>query len=550
MSSANINIAILLDDQALHQPRQGAVYFPQGRDAQGRVAYTHLTFAQLKEQSDYYAWALYNQGLRPGMKTLLMIRPSLEFYGLFFAIFKIGAIPILIDPGMGWPGFLKAVHNMQPEAFLGLPQAQLLRIFCRRYFKSVKINITLGKWRFWSGKTLSELRGKPGAFPLFKPEPEALAAVLFTSGSTGPAKGVCYTHEVFQTQVRLLRREYDIKPGEMDLACFPLFSLFSLALGAAVLIPDMNPSRPASVNPERILEALHNMPVTYSFGSPALWDSVSRYACKKQLKLPGLRRIIMAGAPVPAALHERLFSILPKGAETYTPYGATESLPVANFKGSEMLEESTKERNLAGNGVCVGKPISEIEGCIIAISDAPVATMQDTEILPPGQIGELCVSGPCVTREYYSQPEANKLAKIHDGDKLWHRIGDLGYFDGQGRFWFCGRKSHRVEFLDQQNQTKTLFSIPCETIVNQIKGVRRSALVGMGSKPRQCPAIVIELEKNARLDQETVLAALAKNSLTAEIKKVFFHPELPVDLRHNAKINREELALWAAKQKA
>ncbi|MDD3696212.1 MAG: fatty acid CoA ligase family protein [Lentisphaeria bacterium] len=549
MSSASTNIASLLDEQALQQPRQGAVYFPQGRDPQGRVAYTHLTFAQLKEQSDYYAWALQGQGLRPGMKTLLMIRPSLEFYSLLFAVFKVGAVPILIDPGMGWQSFLEAVRSMQPEAFLGLPAAQLLRVFRRRYFKSVKINITLGSWRLWSGKTLSELRGKPGPFPLCQPEPAALAAVLFTSGSTGPAKGVCYTQDIFQTQVRLLRREYAIKPGEMDLACFPLFSLFSLALGAAVVIPDMNPSKPAQVNPQRILEALHNLPVTYSFGSPALWRQVAKYAGEKNLKLPGLRRIIMAGAPVPAELHESLFSILPKGAETYTPYGATEALPIANFSGSEMLAE-TKAASLAGKGICVGKPIPEIEARIIAISDEPIASMQEAKILPPGQTGELCVSGACVTAEYYQQAEANRLAKIREGDKLWHRIGDLGYFDDKHRFWFCGRKSHRVEYLDRQGQPRTLFSIPCEAIVNQIEGVRRSALVGIGAKPRQCPAIVIEAAENARLYQEQILREMAKNPLTADIQKLFFHPSLPVDLRHNAKINREALAVWAGKQKA
>lgn len=545
--SASKNISVLLAEQASAQPRNAAIYFPEGCDRRGRVAYTHLTFKQLHEESDFYAWGLRNIGVVPGQKALLMIRPSLDFYALIFAIFKIGAIPVLIDPGMGWKGFLSCVHSMQPEVFLGIPQAHILRLLRRKYFRSVRINITLGRRLFWGGWSLSELRGKSDPYPIQELDPDALAAVLFTSGSTGPAKGVSYTHRIFSTQVNLLRREYGIQPGEMDLACFPLFSLFSLALGASVVIPDMEPSQPASVDPERILEPLRDLPITYSFASPALWSQVSRYACEKQLRLPGLRRIIMAGAPVPIEVHQRLLQILDPGAETYTPYGATESLPIANFTGSEMLAES-KKSSLLGKGTCVGKPIPEIKAKIITISDKPIANMDDCQELPLGQIGELCVSGQCVTREYYNQPEATRLAKITEQDKIWHRVGDVGYFDEQGRFWFCGRKSHRVEITDEEGKQQTLFSIPCEAIFNTIPGVQRSALVGIGERPRQTPAIVIEAEKNNPPTKEQVLAAAAANPLTNTIRTVLVHPAFPVDVRHNAKINREELSRWASRQ--
>jgi acyl-CoA synthetase (AMP-forming)/AMP-acid ligase II len=549
LPSASANISVLLSAQAASQPRVAAVYFPESRDCSGRVAYTHLTFQQLHERSDFYAWGMREIGVCPGQKALLMIRPSLDFYSLIFAIFKIGAVPVLIDPGMGWKNFLRCVQSMEPETFIGVPAAHALRLLKKKYFRSVKINITLGKRRFWGGYSLAELPGKNEPYPIHASSPDALAAVLFTSGSTGPAKGVSYTHRIFSTQVNILRREYGIQPGEMDLACFPLFSLFSLALGAAVVIPAMDPSKPAFVDPQRILEPLHDLPVTYSFGSPALWNHVSRYACEKQLRLPGLRRIIMAGAPVPAEVHERLLQqLLEPGAETYTPYGATEALPIANFRGSEMLAE-TKEASLAGKGTCVGKPIPEIQSKIIAITDAPIASLQDCQELPPGQIGELCVSGPCVTSEYYQQPEATRLAKISDAEqKVWHRVGDVGYFDEQGRFWFCGRKSHRVEIMGD-SWPQTLFSIPCEAIFKQIPGVKRSALVGIGERPRQVPAIVIEAEKDQAPSKEQVLAVAAANPLTAAIRQVYFHPAFPVDVRHNAKINREELALWASQQK-
>ncbi|MFA6931292.1 MAG: fatty acid CoA ligase family protein [Lentisphaeria bacterium] len=548
MPSSIHNIAQLLNQQASEQPRSNAVFFPESRDAFGRVAYTHLTFKQLHERSDSFAWGMQALGVCPGQKALLMIRPSLDFYSLLFAIFKIGAVPVLIDPGMGWKNFLSCVRSMEPEVFLGIPSAHLLRLLTRRFFRSVKINITLGKYRFWGGRTIAELQGGEKPFPIHEMEPDDLAAVLFTSGSTGPAKGVSYTHRIFNTQVRLVQREYGIKPGEMDLACFPLFSLFSIALGASVVIPDMDPSKPASVNPERILEPIRNLPVTYSFGSPTLWDQVSRYACEKKIRLPGLRRVIMAGAPVPAQVHERLLHLLlDSGAETYTPYGATESLPIANFRGSEMLAE-TQEATSAGKGTCVGKPIPEIQTKIITISDLPIAIMQDAQELPLGETGELCVSGPCVTKEYYRKPEATRLAKIQDGAKVWHRVGDVGYFDRQGRFWFCGRKAHRVEIHTEAGKQQTLFSIPCEAIFNKLPGVKRSALVGIGKRPTQIPAIIIETEQNHCLSDSDILKTAACNPLTTPIRHVFFHPSFPVDVRHNAKINREELARWAAKK--
>lgn len=542
------NIAQLIVDQSRRQPRAPAIYFPQSRDGSGRVAYTHLTFAQLNERSDFLAWGLQAQGLRPGQKALLMIRPSLDFYALFFALFKIGAVPVMIDPGMGWSGFLKCVRQVQPEAFLGIPAAQLLRLLCRRSFRSVKTNITLGRRWFWGGCSVQELPGENKPYPLFVPALDDPAAVLFTSGSTGPAKGVTYTQRIFLTQVQLVQREYNIKPGEIDLACFPLFSLFSVGLGAAVVIPDMDPTRPAFVNPERIIEPIRNLPVTYSFGSPTLWGRVAKYCAENDIALPGLKRVIMAGAPVPGQVHDWLLNqVLDHDAETYTPYGATEALPVANFRGREMLSE-TRQATSAGKGMCVGKPIPEISAMTIKISDAPITDFSQVEPLPAGEIGELCVKGDCVTREYYLRPDATRMAKIPQGQEFWHRMGDVGYLDEQGRFWFCGRKNHCVQTRDPQGRPLTLFTIPCEAIFNSIPGVHRSALVGVGPKGDQTPVIIIEPEPGQRLQPEEILSRSAQSPVTGLIRQVLFHPAFPVDVRHNAKINREALSRWAGKR--
>ncbi len=542
------NLAQLIVEQSRLQPRTPAVYFPQGRDSNGRVAYTHLTFAQLNKRSDFLAWGMQARGLRPGRRALLMIRPALDFYALFFALFKLGAVPVLIDPGMGWRGFLKCVRQVQPEAFLGIPAAQLLRLFCPRSFQSVQTNITLGRRWFWGGDSIRELPGENRPYPIFTPDPDEPAAVLFTSGSTGPAKGVTYTQRIFRTQVQLVQREYNIQPGEIDLACFPLFSLFSVGLGAAVAIPDLDPTRPASVNPKRIIEAIQSLPVTYSFGSPTLWGKVAKYCAEKKLTLPGLKRVIMAGAPVPGQVHDWLLNqVLDRDAETYTPYGATESLPVANFRGREMLSQ-TRAASAAGRGMCVGRPIPEIQSLIIRISDNPLEEYHQIEPLPQGEIGELCVKGDCVTREYYRNPEATRGAKIRQGAEIWHRVGDVGYFDSQGRFWFCGRKNQRVQTRDRQGQPVTLFTIPCEAIFNNFPGVRRSALVGLGSKGEQIPVMIIEPEPRQIPNREEILSQTTQLPLTALIQELLFHPSFPVDVRHNAKINREALAHWAGQR--
>lgn len=541
----SMNVARLLRDESARQPRSPAVLYPSGRDERGRVLYSHLTYAQLDAQSDSYAWALSSLGVTAGTRSLLMVRPSLDFYALVFALFKVGAVPVLIDPGMGWRGFLRCVAQVEPELFIGIPAAQVLKILRPGPFKSVRVNITLGRRWFWGGHALTELPLCEEAYPLHEPAADELAAVLFTSGSTGPAKGVSYTHRIFNTQTKLLRREYGIKAGEMDLACFPLFSLFSVALGATAVIPDMDPTRPARVNPERILEPLRNLPVTYSFGSPTLWERVARYCVAWDIRIPGLRRVVMAGSPVPGHIHEMLLKrILDEGAETYTPYGATEALPVANFRGSEMLAE-TWTQTRAGRGMCVGRPLPELSMRIIKISDEPIAHWDDALSLPQGEVGEICVKGLVVTREYFRRPEETALAKIADGDMVWHRIGDVGYMDEQGRLWFCGRKAHRVE-----TARGTLFSVCCEAIYNVLPHVHRSALVGVGLRPAQTPVIILEPEEGQEAalaaSLPSVRAAAKAQTLTADIEHILIHPAFPVDVRHNAKINREELARWAA----
>ena len=502
----------------------------------------YLTFEQLDRDSDGYARGFEQIGIRRGVKTLLMARPGLEFVSLTFALFKVGAVPVMIDPGMGRDRLLHCIAAIEPEALIGIPKAHAARILFPEAFRSVKHAVTVGRRWLWRGHTLKQLKIE-NREP-FKPAPtrsDELAAILFTTGSTGPAKGVEYEHGMFDAQCDLIGKTYGVTEEDVDLATFPLFALFSVGLGMTAVIPDMDPTRPADVNPEKIAEVIQARSCTFSFGSPALWDRVTSWCVDNAVKLPTLRKVLMAGAPVPVEVHERFREILSDGAETNTPYGATESLPVTTITGSEILRE-TASATAQGKGVCVGKPVHGVTVEIIRITDDVIEEWSDDLIVPPGEIGEITVKGPSVTRRYYRDEDATKAHKIKDGATIRHRIGDAGYKDEQGRIWFCGRKGHRV-----RTEKGTLYTVCCEAIFNGHRAVKRSALVGVGKRP----VIIIELnDESSDRDSLTkeLLAIGSKNALTEDIKDVLYHPSFPVDIRHNAKIDREKLSVWAAQR--
>ncbi|HEX6985639.1 MAG TPA: fatty acid CoA ligase family protein [Planctomycetaceae bacterium] len=369
------------------------------------------------------------------------------------------------------------------------------------------------------------------------------AAIIFTSGGTGPPKGVVYEHGMFAAQVELLRERFDVRPGEVDLPGFPLFALFNAAMRVTTVVPDIDPTRPAKADPRKILDPIRRYGVTQAFGSPALWNRVGRHCERTGETIPHLKRALSAGAPVPLHVLKRMTAALAEpGADLHTPYGATEALPVATIAASEVLSE-TAERSRHGAGTCVGRPFPQVRVKILEITDGPIASLGDVRELPPGEIGEIVVSSPSATREYFRRPRETALAKIPDGDGFWHRMGDVGYLDGQGRLWFCGRKAHVVETGHGR-----MFSVCCEAIFNEHPDVYRSALVGIGPKGRQRPVIVVELEGfRGPIDADLRRLALA-NPLTERIDTFLYHKSFPVDVRHNIKIDRERLGRWAAKR--
>ncbi len=543
-----VNVATHLTEMARRHPYQKAVINPAGRDSDGRVTYSHLTYRQLNKESDCLAHGLESMGISHGVRTILMVPPGPDFFTLVFALFKIGAVPVVVDPGMGVKRMVECLRHTEPTAFIGIPKAYILRLFYPRFFRSVRIWVTAGSRKLFGATPLARLFTQPWQpYQTIATQKDDMAAILFTTGSTGPAKGVIYTHGNFDAQVKLIQRHFKITPGEIDLPTFSLFALFDPALGMTAVIPDMDPVRPAMANPVKLIEAIIDQGVTSMFASPALLNRIGKFGSTQGLRLPSLKRVVSAGAPVAPDVVERFSRMLTDEAQIYTPYGATEAMPITSISSKEILT-NTQKLSAKGSGICVGRPIDSVSVQIIQISDIPINKWHDNLLVPSGQIGEIVVKGDQVTRGYYDNPAADALSKIRDKDSFWHRMGDLGWMDSQGRIWFCGRKSHRVVM-----PAKTLYTIPCEAIFNGHADVFRSALVGVGAIPEQRPVICIELKRSTKESEkdrikDELIDLAAANHHTRDITTVLFHQAFPVDIRHNAKIFREELAEWAAEQ--
>ncbi len=549
--AAMCNIASHLPKMARLQPDALAVVFPTGLDANGTRTYARQTYAELDKQSDVIAAGLGKAGITRGMRTVLMVKPGPEFFALTFALFKAGIVPVLIDPGLGIAQLKTCLAQAEPEAFIGIPAAHAARVVLGLGRKTIRLCITVGSRWLWGGTTLAKVialgEGQGTGPVLVHTQADDIAAILFTSGSTGIAKGVRYSHGNFAAQVELIRKTYDIRPGEIDLPTFPLFALFDPALGMTTVVPDMDFTRPANVNPMKIKHAIDDWGVTNVFASPALLATVSRHGVANGVQWPTVRRILTAGAPVPAATLERMHQMLAPDAEIFTPYGATEALPVASIGSREILTD-TRVRTEAGAGVCVGRVVAPNDVRVIAITDEPITDWAQAHVLSAGQIGEITVAGPTTTSMYIGRPDATRSAKIQRDGAIVHRMGDVGYFDESGRLWFCGRKSHRVQ-LDGV----TLFSAPVEEIFNTHAAVFRTALVAATVGGIRIPVLCVERDADAEtrspLSERALFDELktigAPYAHTENIAHFLIHPGFPVDIRHNAKIGREILTVWA-----
>jgi acyl-CoA synthetase (AMP-forming)/AMP-acid ligase II len=527
-----MNITSRLEIAVKAHPAKPAFIFFSVQDKKWET----VTYQQLADSTQRFASGLLACGVTPGMTAALLTPPSADFFALAFAMLKVGVVPIILDPAIGLKKVGECFAESKPDIFIGNGLTHALRVIFGWGRSSIKYNLSIGSVKGRRSKV-------EDLIPNYQlPITNFPAAIIYTSGSTGLPKGVLYTHDNLAAQLDMLVETFHIAPDEIDLPAFPLYALIDVLIGVTSVIPDITFPVPGKTDPKKVIDAIEKFNVTNMFASPVVLDILTKFQQQAVgvQKLQSLKRIITAGAPATIQLQEDFRKLLNDKTDLFGIYGATEVLPIAKVESREIFE--VKDKSAKGAGVCLGKPVNGAKVRAIQISASAIEQWQDSLEVKPNVVGEITVQGGAVTESYIAREEANRLSKIYEGDLVIHRMGDVGYFDAQGRLWYCGRKSQRVTSNDD-----VLFTEQIEGIFNVHPLVFRTALVGADGEP----VLWVELKKGVRANKDKIkneLIELAKTHPQAVKIKVFlFMKKFPTDVRHNSKIIREELAARAQK---
>lgn len=535
------NVASHVRRHASERPDQHAIRYPAKGYRDDAPVWDHLTYAEFDARSDAYAHGFVEAGVRPGDKVLMLMKPQMDLWVVLFALFKIGAAPVILDPGMGRKRLLECIERIGCRVVLAEALLHALRTtFFRSPFAAAEVFITVGPKLWWGGTTLKKcLKTDGGSFELAQMQASDLAAVAFTSGSTGTPKGVAYHQGMWDSAVAAIREIMDMKPGDVSVQAFAAFAIYDLCWGHTAVIPKIDLSKPATADPGTFVTAITANDAQMAFASPIIWRKVQPWCAAHGTKLHSLDKAITTGAPTPPDMVRAYAGILRDGVEFHTPYGATEAIPVTHIGSAELLGQCI-EKTARGAGTAVGRPAPGIDLRIIGITDDPIPTWSDELALPAGEIGEIVVSGGQISVEYKQSPEGNASSKIRDGETVFHRMGDLGYVDEEGRVWFCGRKSHRLETAEGM-----VPSVPVEGIYNEHPDVFRTALVGVGAQGSHIPVLAVELVEG-KTWSGTVEASLSKlaegTKYEGVVQRFVPYGVFPTDARHNSKIRRGDIA--------
>jgi acyl-CoA synthetase (AMP-forming)/AMP-acid ligase II len=532
------NVLAVLRDVARRVPDRPALVMGGGRT---------ISFARLWERIDRASVGLRQREINPGDRAIVMIPMSIDLYVALLALLKIGAVAVFVDPWIGRRQIAAFAAFAEPRAYLGIPRSHLLR-WLEPALRKVPLSVTTG--RRLAGlparTTLAELEDAPGDGWICPAGPDDSALITFTSGSSGEPKGADRTHGFLLAQHRALAEAFPVRNDEADMPMFPIFALNNLALGVTSVVPQMDFRRVERVDPAPVLAQMASRDVRTCTASPPFFDRLAP-AIRAAGGRVRLRRILTGGAPVSDAQLRAWRRDLPD-TEIVVAYGSTEAEPVAHLAAEERLETVSDVRPRTP-GFCAGRPIDRIQARVIRIHPGPVELGEggwaDWEV-PRGEIGELAVTGEHVCKSYYRNPKAVAENKIVDrnapGGTVWHRMGDTGYLDGDGRFWLCGRVHSTIRRAGQE--------IHPQLVEQAARGedprIRRLAAVGLPD-PALGERVVLVLETETGEDdtlQRDVTDRLAAAGLAVDEIRIT-RVSLPVDPRHNSKIDygrlREDL---------
>ena len=483
-----------------------------------------LTWSQLQTQTEFSMHYLSQKGVIAGDRVAFLVPPGPLLIPLIYATWNLGAAVVLADSGLGLRGMFRALRGAHIDHVVGIPRAWPL-------MRSLQIP---GARISTKGVEKASERGKTGpvvaAVKQYEFPAEDLGAVVFTSGSTGPAKGVQYSRGHIARTVTALQSQYSISPDDVIIAAFAPWAVFGPALGIASVLPEMNPGKPSSLTYRALNESVVRAGGTLLWASPAALTNVLNTVPENEnADWSGIRLILSAGAPVPKSLLKRLAQLIPS-ASIRTPYGMTEALPLSEISLVEILAA------VEDQGVLVGKGLPGVD-IRIAPWNAP-----DRLITDPDVMGEIVVRAPHMKNSYDNLAFTERTSTEFVG---WHRTGDVGHLDADGSLWIEGRKSHVIV-----THIGVVTPVPVEQRVESLDFVRQAACVGVGPKDGSVVVIVyIESGQGPNLSQlqrEDQVRAVAGVPIAAILPV----KSLPTDIRHNAKLNREEISQWANKKLA
>ncbi len=492
-----------------------------------------ISFALLARRVREIAAGLAAHGIRPGDRVAMLVPPGPDLTAAVYACWRAGAVIVVADPGLGPPGLARALRGAGPGHVIGAPRGLALA----RALGIPGLRITTGSLTPAARRLLGATHGlagiaRDGRGRDLPPEPDADAecAVLFTSGSTGPAKGVLYRHHQARAQLDALRAAFGITADDRLVAAFPPFALYGPALGIASAAPDAH--APGQITAVALADAAVAVDATVVFASPAALRTIVATATsgltdRHREALGRIRLVVSAGAPVPAALLHELRAVLP-AAEAHTPYGMTEALPVTDITLSEIDAAGP------GEGVCVGRPLAGVELRVSPLARDGRADGPLTDA--PGVTGEVCIRADHV-KDRYDRLWATEQDSSRDPG--WHRSGDVGHLDDAGRLWVEGRLGHVVS-----TPAGPVTPVGIEQRVQPVAG-GPAAAVGVGPPGTQQVVVVLAADGRPGVLADPALATAVRTASGAEVAAVLTTDRLPVDVRHAAKIDRTRVARWA-----